>query len=41
MATIDEQLFSDIWYTPDDTLYIHDGETRFGLKVLEVDEAKI
>lgn len=38
MPTIDEQLFSDIWYTPDDTLYIHDGETRFGLKVLEVDD---
>ena len=38
MATIDEQLFSDIWYTPDDTLYVHDGETRFGLKVLEVDD---
>lgn len=38
MATIDEQLFSDIWYTPDDTLYVHDGETRFGLKVLEVED---
>ena len=38
MATIDEQLFSDIWYTPDGTLYVHDGETRFGLKVLEVDD---
>ena len=40
MATIDEQLFSDIWYTPDHTLYVHDGETRFGLKVLEVDDAE-
>lgn len=40
MATIDEQLFSDIWYTPDNTLYVHDGETRFGLKVLEVDDAE-
>ena len=38
MATIDEQLFSDIWYTPDDILYVHDGETRFGLKTLEVDD---
>lgn len=39
MATVDEQLFSDIWYMPPDgTLYVHDGETRFGLKVLEVDD---
>ena len=40
MATIDEQLFSDIYYTPENIIYVHDGETRFGLKELHVDDAK-
>ncbi|MCQ2966177.1 MAG: GspE family protein [Alphaproteobacteria bacterium] len=39
MAKIDEQLFSDIYYTPEGVIYVHDGETRFGLKPLEVEDA--
>lgn len=40
MAKIDEQLFSDIYFTPEQVIYVHDGETRFGLKQLEVDDAQ-
>ncbi|MCQ2914106.1 MAG: Flp pilus assembly complex ATPase component TadA [Alphaproteobacteria bacterium] len=39
MAKIDEQLFSDVYFTPEGVIYVHDGETRFGLKELVVDDA--
>lgn len=38
MAKIDDQLFSDIYFTPEGIIYVHDGETRFGLKELDVED---
>lgn len=38
MAKIEDQLFSDIYFTPENIAYVHDGETRYGLKELYADD---
>ncbi len=38
MPKIEEQLFSDIYFTPENIAYVHDGETRYGLKELYADD---
>ncbi len=38
MANIEDLNFSDIYITPDNGLYIHDGRTKFGLQKIEVDD---
>ncbi len=38
MANIEEIPFSDIYITPDNSLFIHDGKTKYGLQKIEVDD---
>jgi len=38
MANLDEVDFSDIYLTPENVAFVHDGITRYGLKKLEVDD---
>ncbi len=38
MARIEEINFSDIYITPDNSLFIHDGKTKYGLQKIEVDD---
>lgn len=38
MTKIEDQLFSDIYFTPENIAYVHDGETRYGLKELYADD---
>ncbi len=38
MATIEELNFSDIYITPDNSLFIHDGKTKYGLQKIEIDD---
>ena len=38
MAKIEEQMFSDLYFTPERIAYVHDGETRYGLKEFIADD---
>ena len=41
MARLSEFSFSDVHLTPDNRLYIHDGKTKFGLMVIEIDDLEM